>query len=109
MKILGNSYQEKEPIPTELAKIKNDLIMESIINKNLFDVGAAINKEIEFINNSGYMITSIELNENTVNYLKSYNTYGFKNIKTVINNNLRDSEIKVNRKKDKNAGYIKIK
>lgn len=108
MEILGNSYQEKEPTPTEPVEIKNNLIIKNVINKNLFDIGATINKQIEFIKNNNYIIISIELNENTLNYLKSYNIYGFKDIKTIINNNLEDYKIKVNHKKDENAEFIKI-
>lgn len=83
-------------------------------NKNLLesDIGRQINKEIEYINNSGYKVIRIALNERTLNYLKEKNIYGFKNvygkdIKIIINNNLLDFQIEIFReKKDKATEYV---
>ena len=83
-------------------------------SKNLLDsdVSKQINKEIEYIDNSGYRVIGISLNQRTLNYLKGKNIYGFKNvygkdIKTIINNNLLDSQIEIFReKKDEATEYV---
>ena len=77
-----------------------------IANKNLLesDIGRQINEEIKYIDNSGYRVIGIALNEKTLNYLKEKGIYGFKNIygkdiKTIINNNLLDFQIEVFKEK----------
>lgn len=86
-----------------------------INSKNLFDVGTQINEKIEYIENIGYRVIRIALNEKTLKYLKEKNIYGFKNvygkeIKTIINNNLLDSQIEIFReKKDKATEYVPYK
>ncbi len=90
--------------------MKNEIKIPT--NKNLFDIGTPINKEIKYINNSGYRVISIALNERTLNRLKEYNIYGFKNvdgkeIKTIINNNLLDSQVEIFReKKDRATEFV---
>ena len=86
-------------------------------SKNLLDldVSKQINKEIEYIDNSGYRVIGISLNQRTLNYLKEKNIYGFKDvygkdIKIIINNNLLDSQIEIFReKKDKATEYVPYK
>lgn len=86
-------------------------------SKNLLDldVSKQINKEIEYIDNSGYRVIGISLNQKTLNYLKEKNIYGFKDvyakdIKIIINNNLLDFQIEIFReKKDKATDYVPYK
>lgn len=86
-----------------------------INSKNLFDVGTQINEEIKYIENIGYRVIGISLNQRTLNYLKEKNIYGFKDvygkdIKIIINNNLLDSQIEIFReKKDKTTEYVPYK
>ena len=38
MKILGNSYQEKEPTPTEPAEIKNEAFIQVKVNGEILKI-----------------------------------------------------------------------
>jgi len=76
-----------------------------INSKNLFDVGIQINEENKYIENVGYRVIGIALNEKTLKYLKEKNIYGFKNvygkeIKTTIDNNLLDYQLKYLEKRE---------
>lgn len=73
--------------------------------KNLFDIQKEINENINFINSNNEHIVSIEINQYTLNYLKSKNIYGFsdvynKQIPIIINDDLNNYEIKFNREKN---------
>lgn len=76
--------------------------------KNLFDVGREIEKTISYVERNDEHIISIEINKNTLDYLKTKGIYKFKNvfneeIPIIINNSLIDNEIKFNREKNSKA------
>lgn len=73
--------------------------------KNLLDVGEGIKKYITYFNNNDEHLNSVELNQNTLNFLKEKGIYNFYdsfigNVPIKINNNLFDNEIKFNREKN---------
>lgn len=60
---------------------------------------------MDFINKNDEHITSVEINQKTLDYLKAKNIYGFsdafnKVITVIINNYMNDNEIKFNREKN---------
>ena len=71
--------------------------------KNLIDVDKEINNIITMFSKQGEIITSVEMNQYTNDYIKSGSIYGFKDIHIIINNDLINNEIKVNREKMINA------
>lgn len=73
--------------------------------KNLFDISKQIKNTMDFINKNDEHITSVEINQKTLDYLKTENIYGFsdtfnKVIPVIINNYINDNEIKFNREKN---------
>lgn len=73
--------------------------------KNLLDVGEEIKKYINYFNNNDENLNSVELNQNTLKFLKEKGIYSFYdnfigNVPIKINNNLFDNEIKFNREKN---------
>lgn len=68
--------------------------------KNLFDIEEEIRNIITFVSKQNETIISVEINQYTNNYLYSNHIYGFKNISTIINNDLSNFEIKINREKN---------
>lgn len=83
--------------------------------KNLFDVGKEIEKAISYVERNDEHIISIEINQNTLDFLKTKGIYEFKNIfneeiTIIINNSLIDNEIKFNREKNiKATEYVPYK
>lgn len=76
--------------------------------KNLLDTGKEIQETIKYINKNDEHIIGVELNENTLNYLKSKGIYGFRDIFSedipmIINNFMLDNEIKFHREKNSKA------
>ena len=71
----------------------------NITGKNLFDDKKIINKYIEYLNDNNENIVSVEINQYTKDYLKEKSVYKIVNALCIINNNLRNFEIKFNRKK----------
>lgn len=75
-------------------------------NKNLLDTaGAAIQKQIDFIQKNNETVIGISLNENTKNKLEKEGIFGFKNlvsgnIPIIINNNLFDDVVEIHREKN---------
>ena len=67
--------------------------------KNLIDIDKEINNIITMFSKQGEIITSVEINQDTNDYLNSRSIYGFKNIPVIINNDLINNEIKINREK----------
>lgn len=67
--------------------------------KNLIDIDNEINNIITLLLKQNEIITSIEINQYTNDYLNSKSIYGFKNIPVIINNDLVNNEIKINREK----------
>ena len=45
--------------------------------KNLFDISKQIKNTMDFINKNDEHITSVEINQKTLDYLKTENIYGF--------------------------------
>ena len=73
--------------------------------KNLLDVEEEIKKYITYFNNNDEHLNSVELNQNTLKFLKEKGIYNFYdsfigNVPIKINNNLFDNEIKFNREKN---------
>lgn len=71
---------------------------------NLFDETKIIQNHIDFINNNDEHITSVEINQHTLDYLKSKSINGFsdafnKDIQIIVNEFMQDGEIKFNREK----------
>lgn len=71
----------------------------NITGKNLFDDKKIINKYIEYLNDNNENIVSVEINQYTKDYLKEKSVYKIVNALCIINNNLRNFEIKFNRQK----------
>ena len=71
----------------------------NITGKNLFDDKKIINKYIEYLNDNNENIVSVEINQYTKDYLKEKSVYKIVNALCIINNNLRNFEIKFNRHK----------
>lgn len=72
--------------------------------KNLIDVGKEIKKYVNYFNSNDEYINSVELNQNTLSFLREKGIYSFsdnfsKDIPIIINNSLTDNEIKFNREK----------
>lgn len=71
------------------------------MEKNLFDIGDIIKKEIQFIQTKeDCTIKTAEMNKFTIDFLKSKGIYGIKSIPIIQNNNLMNYEIKFNREKN---------
>ena len=73
--------------------------------KNLFDISKEIEGAISYFEKNDEHIIGIEINQNTLAYLKTKGIYKFKNIfnediPIIINNFLIDNEIKFNREKN---------
>ena len=73
--------------------------------KNLLDVGKEIEEAISYINENDEHITSIEINQRTLNHLKRKGIYGFsynfnKEIPVIINDLLLDGQVMFNREKN---------
>lgn len=73
--------------------------------KNLLDVSEEIEKMMSYINRNNERIIGIEINQNTLDYLKMKGVYKFKNIVNedipiIINNSLINNEIKFHREKN---------
>lgn len=84
--------------------------------KNLFDTaGAAIQKQIDFIQKNNETVIGISLNENTKNKLEKEGIFGFRNlvsgnIPIIINNNLFDDVVEIHREKNCEATpYVEYK
>ncbi len=83
-------------------------------SKNLFDIERIIEKEISFISSNDMHVIGIEVNTYTLNYLNNIGVYRFKtisnkNIPIIINDNLRNHEIKFNKEKNTEySPYIKL-
>lgn len=71
----------------------------NITGKNLFDDEKIINKYIEYLNDNNENIVSVEINQYTKDYLEEKGIYKIANALCIINNNLRNFEIKFNRQK----------
>ena len=78
----------------------------NITGKNLFDDKKIINKYIEYLNDNNENIVSVEINQYTKDYLKEKSVYKIVNALCIINNNLRNFEIKFNRQKNKAIEYM---
>ena len=73
--------------------------------KNLFDISKQIKNTMDFINKNDEHIVSVEINQKTLDYLKTEKIYGFSDaynnvIPVIINNYMNDNEIKFNREKN---------
>lgn len=73
--------------------------------KNLLNVGKEIEEAIFYINENDEHITSIEINQRTLNHLKRKGIYGFsdtfnKGIPVIINDLLLDGQVIFNREKN---------
>ena len=73
--------------------------------KNLLDIEKEIKQPISYINKNNEHITSVEINQYTLNYLKSKGIYKFsddfnKEIPIIINEFLINNQIKFNREKN---------
>lgn len=73
--------------------------------KNLLDVGKEIEEAIFYINENDEHITSIEINQRTLNHLKIKGIYGFsytfnKEIPVIINDLLLDGQVMFHREKN---------
>ena len=79
MKIYGETTQEGEPTP-----------------ENLFDTGEIIKKEINYIKETSNIINT-EMNEFTLKYLNNLGIYLIDNKPIIINNNLENYQIKINK------------
>lgn len=78
----------------------------NITGKNLFDDKKIINKYIEYLNDNNENIVSVEINQYTKDYLEEKSVYKIANALCIINNNLRNFEIKFNRQKNKAIEYM---
>lgn len=68
--------------------------------KNLFDVNKQIEESINLISKSNETIISTEINNFTLEYLKKLGIYGIANKPMIINDNLLNFQIKLNRQKN---------
>ena len=71
--------------------------------KNLFDISKEIKNAMDFIDKNDEHIIGVELNKNTLDYLKSNGIYGFGRngeIPIIINNSMLYNEIKFHREKN---------
>lgn len=76
------------------------------VGKNLLDVEKEIQVVINDINKNDEHIIGVELNKNTLDYLKANGIYGFGRngeIPIIINNFMLDNEIKFHREKNSKA------
>lgn len=105
-----NKYKDINDVKETFEEILKDnatdtnvaTIKHYVIGKNLFVAGKQIEDEISYRENNGEIITSIEMNQNTQDYLKRNNIYGFKShiigdIPVIIDNRLLNSEVILNR------------
>ena len=77
-------------------------------SKNLLDVETEIQESIKYINKNDEHLIGAELNEKTLNYLKSKGIYSFrdvynKDIPIIIDNSISDNQVKFHREKNINA------
>ena len=72
----------------------------NVRGKNLIDINKQIEENINSIPNNNETIISTEMNEFTLNYLKSCGVISIANKPTIINNNLFNFQIIINREKN---------
>lgn len=72
----------------------------NVRGKNLFSIKEQIEENINLISKDNETIISTEMNEFTLNYLKSLGIYGIANKPIIINNNLLNYQIKFYREKN---------
>lgn len=76
--------------------------------KNLFDIAKQINETVYYINNNDEHITSVMMNQNTLNDLKRKGINGFSDsfnneIPVIINDFMIDGQVQFNREKNAKA------
>lgn len=88
--------------------MEENKLKDKIKGKNLFDIKRQIEEDINLIYKNNETIASTEMNEFTLNYLKSCGFISIDNKPTIINNNLFNFQIKINIEKNSiPAKYIR--
>lgn len=92
--IVRKEYKLKEG--DQIEKIEDQYYLCK--SKNLFDTGEIIKKEINYIKETSNIINT-EMNEFTLKYLNNLGIYSIDNKAIIINNNLENYQLKINREK----------